>query len=209
MTKNSETRVEQNNRQVRVVSWNDTLVKPNNFDSQSAASCPDVLYVHPAFSYRRSPLVIVTGPEGSGTTYVWRSIMAANPRMRGSVVWNDEIFDGTQIVPEQGVHHVSLPSRRPCRWLSEVQLPSHAKIVAIVRKKQFAVRSAFRRFGKGSEELELRNYDLALNEIERIGLHFPVIKLHYEKLGEPAIRKSISNFVGLETRWAPFINRND
>ena len=155
----------------------------------------------------KKPLIIITGPEGSGTIYLWQSIATANPKLHTRCGWS-AVFRRGKPVPQEGVYHASLPALRPCQWLSQLSFPPGTKFVASIRNKKYAVRSAFRRFGGDDNELEMKNYDRALVEIDQLASQFPLLKVRYEDLGDEAIRNSIEEFLGLQGTWAPFVSRN-
>lgn len=155
-------------------------------------------------------MIIFTGPEGSGTTYIYKSFARRNPDLLTFETWPNFVFDGEIPPPTLGLHHVSLPHGRPARWLSEIALPKDLKIVASVREKKFAVRSAHRRF-RGmhfSRSFEELNYERALSEIEILGATYPLLTVSYETLGDQEVRKKIEDFCGLEADWQPFKNGN-
>lgn len=154
-------------------------------------------------------MIIVTGPEGSGTQYTFKALASANDLPR-RINWGHSIFNGKNTIPDRGIHHVSLPCLRPARWLSELNLPDHVKIVALIRKKHFAVRSAHRRFKNidRTPDFEALNYDRALAEIEQLKKRYQVLTIAYEDLGGPETRSQIEEFCGLEASWEKFQNAN-
>lgn len=159
------------------------------------------------------PYIIFSGPEGSGTTYVYKQFARAHPEValnQSGNTWSNAVFDGLEPVPNAKFHHVSLPAKRPVKWLNSNVLPSDTKIVGIVRVKRFAVRSTLRRFGRRQRyrgEYK-ENYDRAVETLSEFSKRFSVCIVEYEKLGDLETREQIENFVGMKACWAAFKNRN-
>ena len=87
--------------------------------------------------------VIVTGPEGSGTTMMTE----VTARLLG---WTHRTPSPTEcdrpsdLEPEK-VFHISLPSYRPCVWMPTSPVEG-ATIVMVIRKPNDAIYSAWKRF---------------------------------------------------------------
>jgi hypothetical protein len=105
---------------------------------------------HAGPSQRLRPLegnsasIFVVGPEGSGTTVLWRCI-AAHPELRDMKA---RVAPRSMArFPETGLLlHLSLPTLRPMRWVHPHELPRGARVLTVRRSPVHTVYSAYRRF---------------------------------------------------------------
>lgn len=92
----------------------------------------------------RRPSIFVVGPEGSGTTVLWRCL-AAHPELRGMTA-KEAPTPGKPFPPTGLLLHLSLPTLRPMRWVDPDELPRGATVVTVRRSAVHTVYSAYRRF---------------------------------------------------------------
>lgn len=157
-----------------------------------------------------APSVFVVGPEGSGTTALWRCI-AAHPEVRGMP---------SAPAPTRGrpmaagvIMHLSLPTLRPMVWVQPDELPRGSRVIVVRRSPVHTVYSAYRRF-YDDPAAAWRSYFHALRLEERyIGVHDPVC-VSYEDLvcNSAKVLRAVYEALGIRGDFQPSIrlrNRND
>ena len=87
----------------------------------------------------------------------------------------------------------------------------NCRFVAAIRERNFAVRSAHRRFGRNrpTTHVEQRQFDQAVKYIfGTVVEKFETIVVQYNQLGNEKVRAQLEHFVGLKADWLPFDNKN-
>ena len=155
-----------------------------------------------------TPSIFVVGPEGSGTTVVWRCI-AAHPELRGMRV--REAPDPRRAFPAAGLLlHLSLPTLRPTRWVHPRELPRGAKVVAVRRSAVHTVYSAYRRFYR-DPAAAWRAYFRAVDlEARYVADCNPACVAYEDLVCNPAkVLRSIYSWIGVEADFLPPIRLDD
>src|SRR6185369_11740742 len=115
--------------------------------------------------------IFVVGPEGSGTTLLWRCL-AAHPElgeMRAQIA-----PPRRRPVAATGVlMHLSLPTLRPMLWVAPENLPRGARVVMVHRSPVHTVYSAYRRFHDDPAEAWRTYFRAAHLEERYIATHDP------------------------------------
>ena len=89
------------------------------------------------------PPILVVGPEGSGTTLLWRCV-TAHPQL--STMRAIEHPPARGSLPGEGaILHLSLPTLRPMRWAGGWEAPRGARVIVMRRSPLHTVFSARRR----------------------------------------------------------------
>ena len=173
------------------------------------------------------PLTVFAGPEGSGTTYLWKCFCHSNRiAIRANTWWTDHdrsvdpvqtaaSLEGTKgRKPSLRLLHLSLPSLRPARWMDEIDHridAQNSRFVAVIRENRFAVRSTYRRFGKNrsTSHVEQRQFNQAISYIfGTLVENFETMIVQYTQLGDENTRSQLEAFVGMKADWLPFENKN-
>jgi hypothetical protein len=156
------------------------------------------------------PAIFVVGAEGSGSTALWRCVIA-HPALRGRT---------TAQAPTRGrrmtagvIMHLSLPTLRPMVWVSPDDLPAGSKVIMVRRSPMHTVYSAYRRF-YDDPAAAWRNYFHALRLEERyVTIHDPVCVSYEDLVCHPAkVLRAVYEALGLRGDFRPSIrlrNRND
>jgi hypothetical protein len=156
------------------------------------------------------PSIFVVGAEGSGTTAVWRCVVA-HPELRGMT---------TAQAPTPGrpmaagvIMHLSLPTLRPMVWVQPDDLPPGAKVIVVRRSPVHTVYSAYRRF-YDDPAAAWRNYFYALRLEELyVAVHDPLCVSYEDLVCHPAkVLRAVYEALGLRGDFRPSIrlrNRND
>jgi hypothetical protein len=152
--------------------------------------------------------IFVVGPEGSGTTVVWRCI-AAHPDLRRMRV--REAPNPRRAFPAAGLLlHLSLPTLRPMRWVRPDELPRGAKVVVVRRSAVHTVYSAYRRFYR-DPAAAWRAYFRAVDlEARYIADCNPACVAYEDLVCNPAkVLGALYSWIGVDADFLPPIRLDD
>jgi SM-20-related protein len=158
----------------------------------------------------QTPSIFVVGPEGSGTTLLWRCIIA-HPELQGMTRLYAPPEDVS--IPSNVILHLSLPTLRPMRWVVPEDLPAGSKVILLRRSPVHTVYSAYRRFYR-NPAAAWRSYFRAVElEGRYIESHDPLC-LNYEDLvcHTARVLRSVYQFLGVSSDFQPPVqlaNKND
>lgn len=160
-----------------------------------------------------APSIFVVGPEGSGTTLLWRCIIA-HPALQGM----DPVpapTTGRAIPTTNTILHLSLPTLRPMLWVPPEDLPAGSKVILLRRSPVHTVYSAYRRFYADADPADAwRSYFRAAElEGRYLAVHDPLCLYYEDLVAHPAkVLHSVHDFLGVANDFQPPIrltNRND
>jgi len=154
-------------------------------------------------------MIVVAGPEGSGTTYVYQCIAQSLGIDREDYFLSHAEFE-SGIASQREVLHCSIPSLRARRWISEVDWPIDTRFLFVIRERAKAVQSSYRRFSEKRNEpigAACASWDYAMELIIDMLPKWEAIVVAYEHLGSPRTRQTVEAFVGAEIQWMPFVRK--
>ena len=156
------------------------------------------------------PSIYVVGPEGSGTTVLWRCVCAHPELQELKAVVAPQ--PGGPLPTEQVALHLSLPTLRPMRWVMPDELPKGCKVILIRRSPIHTVFSAFRRmYRRIGVAPAWRNYFEAVTLQARYGVVHDSLSVCYEDfVTRPGqVLGLIYGFLGVAQNFLPPIELND
>jgi len=157
---------------------------------------------------RISASIFVVGPEGSGTTLLWRCI-AAHPELR-DLRARAAPHSSRRFPPTGLLLHLSLPTLRPMRWVHPQELPRGARIFTVRRSPVHTVYSAYRRFFDDPREA-WRAYFQAVR-LESSYMAAPgAISVAYEALVQDpaAVLRGLYGSLGVREDFLPSVRLRD
>ena len=158
-----------------------------------------------------APSIFVVGPEGSGTTLLWRCIIA-HPELQGMDPIQAPTADRA-IPAADTILHLSLPTLRPMRWVQPEELPAGSKVIVLRRSSIHTAYSAYRRFYNDPADAWRSYFRAAELEGRYLAVHDSLCLYYEDLVGHPAkILRSIYEFLGVSSDFRPPIridNRND
>ena len=155
--------------------------------------------------------IFVVGPEGSGTTLLWRCL-AAHPEL-GEMRAQIAPPRRRRVAATGVLMHLSLPTLRPMLWVAPENLPRGARVVMVHRSPVHTVYSAYRRFHDDPAEA-WRTYFRAARLDERyIAAHEPWCVQYEALVAKPAsVLRGLYEWLGVRGDFLPRIKirtRND
>jgi len=159
----------------------------------------------------RAPSIFVVGPEGSGTTLLWRCLVA-HPELRPM---RARVAPGRgRRIPATGVlMHISLPTLRPMLWVRPTDLPRGARVIALRRSPVHTVYSAYRRFHDEPGEAWRAYFHAVELEGRYVAIHRPWCVSYEALVSAPAeVLRGVFEWLGVRGDFLPPIKiraRND
>lgn len=149
-----------------------------------------------------SPAIIVVGPEGSGTTLLWRCV-TAHPELRAMRAL--EAPEARGPLPAGGVIlHLSLPTLRPMRWVGGWEAPHGARVIVMRRSPLHTVYSAYRRFYQQPRPAWRSYFRAVALEASWIARHQPLCVTYEELvLNAAATLRRVYAFLGVDVGFTP------
>ena len=159
----------------------------------------------------RAPSIFVVGPEGSGTTLLWRCL-AAHPEL--SAMRAEQAPPRRRRLPATGVlMHLSWPTLRPMVWVEAEDISSRAKVVLVRRSPVYTVYSAYRRFHDDPAEAWQTYFRAVRLEERYIAAHDPCCVQYEALVSAPAtVLRGVYEWLGVSADFLPAIRmraRND
>jgi len=159
----------------------------------------------------RAPSIFVVGPEGSGTTLLWRCLVA-HPElkmMRAMVA----PARGRRLAATGVLMHISLPTLRPMLWVCPTDLPHGAKVIALRRSPVHTVYSAYRRFHHEPGEAWRAYFRAVELEARYVTIHRAWCGSYEALVSAPAeVLRAVYEWLGVRGDFLPAIKiraRND
>ena len=157
------------------------------------------------------PSAFVVGPEGSGTTLLWRCL-AGHPEMQDMTPVQTPARRGP-FAATGALVHLSLPTLRPMWWVHPEHVPRGARVIVMRRSPVHTVFSAYRRF-YDDPAAAWRAYFQAVDLEERyIKRHRPLCVAYEDLIASPAkVLRTVYEWLGIGGDFLPSIRwrtRND
>lgn len=158
-----------------------------------------------------APSVFVVGPEGSGTTVLWRSV-AAHPELQGMTAALAPT-PGLPFAATGAIMHLSLPALRPMLWVHPEDLPPGSRVVVLRRSPVHTVYSAYRRFFDDPAEAWRTYFHAVRLEGRYVAVHDPLCVYYEALICNPAtVLRAVYEWLGVGGDFLPsiqFRDRND
>lgn len=154
------------------------------------------------------PPILVVGPEGAGTTLLWRCV-TAHPQLSTMPAIEHPPARGP--LPGEGVIlHLSLPTLRPMRWVGGWEAPRGARVIVMRRSPLHTVFSAYRRFYQQPRPAWRSYFRAVTLEASWIGRHEPLCVTYEELvLSTAATLRRVYAFLGVDAGFVPRIAITD
>lgn len=157
------------------------------------------------------PSIFVVGPEGSGTTLLWRCIIA-HPELQGMIPLQAPTA-GLAVPTSDTILHLSLPTLRPMLWVQPEDLPGGGKVILLRRSAIHTVYSAYRRFYDDPADAWRNYFRAAELEGRYLAVHDSLCLSYEDLVGHPAkVLRSVYEFLGVRGDFRPpirLVNQND
>lgn len=158
-----------------------------------------------------TPSIIVVGPEGSGTTLLWRCVVC-HPQLQELVAREAPAASGP-IAAEGQILHLSLPTLRPMRWVGGWAVARGTRVIVVRRSPLHTVYSAYRRFYRQPRPAWRSYFRAVALETSWIARHQPLCVAYEDLVHHPAaVLGRVYAFLGVDPAFSPPIaiaDRND